>query len=102
MPEQDVDYEVLYMKGQLENEQLRAEVSVWRNQFKGMEKFRDSHFTINIRKPDTTSLSSLLNKFMQMDMYELQRWYLLICLACIVAPAAVDVIVKLGEIRRRW
>ena len=101
MPE-DIDYKVLYQKGQLENEQLRAAVSIWENQWKGFVKHRDTHFTISIPKPDTSSLSSILSKFLQMDMYELQKWYLLICLACIVAPSAVDIIVKLGEFKRGY
>jgi hypothetical protein len=98
----DINYQERMKEYQLENETLRAEVMVWRNQFKGLERFRESHWTINVRKPNLGDPSSVLAKMLTMDMDELQRLYIVICLACIVLPTVVEVMVKLGEFKRGY
>lgn len=96
MPEEDINPGEVIAQLQKENEVLRATNFGWQHKWEQSEAYVKDHWIIKVPKV-RLGLGNLVGNLMTMDIRELERLYIMVCVFCVVTSAVVDIAARLKE-----
>lgn len=97
---EDKDYKELLDDMRNKNLKLQQEVDVWKNQWKGFQAHKESHWTIDVPKPRLTvgnSWSNVISWIMSQEPEKLYKTYIVVCIVCMLVSTLMDIYKKARE-----